>query len=110
MKDIKYIIADNVRLYRKKEVLTQMELAERADLSVDSIKKIENGKRSMSLDNFIRLSEALGVPLSLLLYEREDAITELERIHHILNNRSKEQKGYLIHMLEQMSKGLDKLL
>lgn len=30
MKDIRYIIADNVRLYRKRENLTQMELAERA--------------------------------------------------------------------------------
>lgn len=26
--DIKYIIADNVKLYRKREKLTQMELAE----------------------------------------------------------------------------------
>lgn len=52
MKEQKYIIADNVRLYRKKEGLTQMELAERADLSLDSIKRIEGGKRSMSLDSF----------------------------------------------------------
>lgn len=32
MKDIRYIIADNVRLYRKQRNLTQFELAERADL------------------------------------------------------------------------------
>ena len=32
MDDIKYIIADNVKLYRKKENLTQMELAERAEI------------------------------------------------------------------------------
>lgn len=41
MKDIRYIIADNVRLYRKKENLTQAELAERAELS---IKRIEGEK------------------------------------------------------------------
>lgn len=64
MRDIRYIIADNVRLYRKRENLTQTELAERADLSVDSIKRIEGGKRTMSLENFIRLSDALNVPLS----------------------------------------------
>lgn len=45
MKDIKYIIADNVKLYRKKQKLTQMKLAELADLSVDSIKRIEAGQR-----------------------------------------------------------------
>ena len=41
MKDIRYIIADNVRLYRKKENLTQAELAE---LSLDTIKRIEGEK------------------------------------------------------------------
>lgn len=72
MKDIKYIIADNVKLYRKKEGLTQVELAEWADLSLDSIKRIESGKRTMSLENFLRLSNALQIPLSFLLYEQKD--------------------------------------
>lgn len=58
MKDIKYIIADNIKLYRKKENLTQMELAERADLSLDSIKRLERGLRMMSLENFLRVSDA----------------------------------------------------
>ena len=44
MKDIRYIIADNVRLYRKKENLTQAELSERAELSLDTIKRIEGEK------------------------------------------------------------------
>ena len=44
MKDIRNIIADNVRLYRKKENLPQAELAERADLSLDTIKRIEGEK------------------------------------------------------------------
>ena len=52
MKDIKYIIADNVKLYRKREKITQMELAERAELSLDSVKRIESGKRTMSLEIF----------------------------------------------------------
>lgn len=37
MKDIRYIIADNVRLYWKQRNLTQAELAEQADLSLDSV-------------------------------------------------------------------------
>ncbi len=64
MKDIRYIIADNVRLYRKKENLTQAELQEWADLSLDSIKRIEGGKRTTLLENFIRLPDALRIPLS----------------------------------------------
>ncbi len=38
MKSIRYIIADNVRLYQKRENLTQ------AELSLDSIKRIDGGK------------------------------------------------------------------
>lgn len=109
MKDIKYIIADNVRLYRKKENLTQMELAERAELSLDSVKRIEGGKRTMSLENFLRLSDALEVPLSFLLHERKDRVPEIERISGILKKRSNKQKEYLLHMLQEMASGMDKL-
>ena len=95
MNDIKYIIADNVKLYRKKQNLTQFELAEKAELSVDSIKRIERGSRTMSLENFMRIADALAVPLSYLMYE---------------NSKSEEQQEYLVHILEEMSVGLDRLL
>ena len=85
MRDIRYIIADNVRLCRKQRNLTQLELAERADLSVDSIKRIESGISSMSLDDFLRL---LDTPPSFLLYEQVDKIPEVERIQCILKGRS----------------------
>lgn len=109
MKDIQYIIADNVRLYRKKQNLTQAELAEQADLSLDSIRRVEGGKRTMSL-NFMRIAEALKVPLSFLLYENADAIPETERLLCIFEGKSQKQKEYLLHMLQEMAEGLYKLL
>lgn len=109
MKDIRYIIADNLKLYRKKQKLTQMKLAELADLSVDSIKRIEAGQRSMSLENFLRLAEALHVPLSFLLHEQSE-MPELEQVSSILKGRSDKQKKYLLHMLQEMAEGMDKLL
>ena len=108
--DIKYIIADNVKLYRKREKLTQMELAERAELSLDSIKRIESGKRTMSLENFLRVADALHVPLSFLLFEQIDMIPEAEWLFLILNGRSGKQKEYLLHMLQEMADGIDRLL
>ena len=109
MKDIKYIIADNVKLYRKKQNLTQFELAEKAELSVDSIKRIEHGSRTMSLENFMRIADALAVPLSYLMYENLNEIPITERILNILNNKSGKQQEYLLHILEEMSFGLDNL-
>lgn len=107
MKGIKYII---VRLYRKQRNLTQLELAERADLSVDSIKRVERGSRTMSLENFMRIVEALDVSVSYLLYESPNIIPITERIQNILNGKSEKQQEYLIHMLEEMAEGLDKLM
>lgn len=109
VKDIKYIIADNVKLYRKKQNLTQFELAEKAELSVDSIKRIEHGSRTMSLENFMRIADALVVPLSYLLYENLNQIPTTERILNILNNKRGKQQEYLLHMLEEMSLGMDNL-
>lgn len=102
MKDIKYIIADNVKLYRKKQNLPQFELAEKAELSVDSIKRIEHGSRTMSLENFARIADALVVPLSYLLYENLNEIPITERILNILNSKGVNQLKYLVRMLEEM--------
>ncbi len=110
MKDIRYIIADNVKLYRKKQNLTQLELAEKAELSVDSIKRIEHGSRTMSLENFMRIADALAVPLSYLLYESLNEIPITERILNVLNSKNAKQQEYLVHMLEEMSFGMDRLL
>lgn len=110
MKDIKYIIADNVKLYRKRKNLTQLDLAERSELSLDSIKRVERGQRTMSLDNFLRISDALHIPLSFLLYDQVEDIPDAERILCVLKGKSKKQKDYLLHMLHEMAIGMDKLV
>ena len=44
-----------------------------------------------------------------LMYENLNQIPITERILNILNNKSGKQQEYLLHMLEEMSFGLDKL-
>lgn len=63
----------------------------------------------MSLENFMRIADALDVPLSYLMYENLNEIPITERILNILNNKSGKQQEYLLHMLEEMSQGLDRL-
>ena len=43
------IIAENIRKERRRLGITQAELAERADVSLDTIKSVENGRRAMEL-------------------------------------------------------------
>ncbi len=54
------IIAGNIRKRTKKAWNdTQAELAERADISLDTIKSVENGRRAMSLDTYLNIVHAL---------------------------------------------------
>ncbi len=58
----------------------------------------------MSLENFMRIADAMEVPLSYLLYESHNEIPILERVMNVLDGKSGEQKEYLLHMLEEMAK------
>ena len=64
----------------------------------------------MALENFLRLSNALGIPLTFLLYEQKDRMPDEERIWGILKGRSDGQKEYLLHMLQEIADGIDRYL
>jgi transcriptional regulator with XRE-family HTH domain len=56
----------HVRSLRRTQALTQEELAERAELSVDTIRRIERGDISPSLDTMGKLSGGLRISLETL--------------------------------------------
>ena len=62
------MLGRRVRELRKARDLTQRELAERAQLSLIFIKKLEAGERGNStVKTLTRLAKALGVPVAELL-------------------------------------------
>lgn len=65
-------LAANIRSFRKREELSQEDLADRAGLHRTYIGSIERGERNVSIDNIQRVAEALGVPPSVLL--RDDTL------------------------------------
>ncbi len=72
-KRLEVAIGLEVRLLRKHLELTVSDLAERSDVSVGMLSKIENGLTSPSLTTLQALAHALGVPISQLLrrFEQE---------------------------------------
>ena len=56
-----------IRNYRKKQHMTQDELADRSGLSNSQISNIENGWTKVSLDAFLRIANALGASSDELL-------------------------------------------
>lgn len=70
-KDIKKIIALNMRKYRKEKGYTQEELALYTDRSFEFIRRIESeeGKRGFSIETLWRLSIVLDKPLDAFFDE-----------------------------------------
>jgi len=72
-KRLEVAIGLEVRLLRKHLSMTVAEMAERSDVSIGMLSKIENGLTSPSLTTLQSISHALGVPISQLLrrFEQE---------------------------------------
>ncbi len=71
----------HVKRLRNSRKLTQEELAERSELSVDAIRRIERGAFSPSLETLGKLSSGLNVSLKTLFHsfegERTDRVAEI---------------------------------
>ena len=63
---------ENIKYYRKKQNLTQEDLAEKTDLSISYIKQIESNKefKNVSLTVILKLSKALDVSVDKLFIIR----------------------------------------
>ena len=100
------IIAGNIRRERKRLSLTQAKLAERADVSIDTVKSIENGRRAMSLDTYLNIVQALETsPLALMSPEQY-----IERFIFMMNRCNEREIEFALHMVEQLLKGQDNYL
>ena len=103
------MIADNIRRERKRLSITQTELAERADVSVDTVKSVENGRRAMSLDTYLRIVQSLETtPLALM--SREQSKQYIERFVFMINRHDEREIEFALHMVEQLLKGQDSYL
>lgn len=64
--DIWLAIGLNILHYRKEQGLTQMQLAEKCDISGNYLQRIETAASSCTLDTLIDIAEALNIPLKKL--------------------------------------------
>lgn len=98
-------IAENIRNERKLKNMSQMELAEKSDLSLDMIKSVEAGRRMVSIENFNRIAESLEVPAYMLMKEETDF---LERMQRILQGKTENEVEWILYMAEHMIEGHQK--
>lgn len=103
------IIARNIRNERKKLCISQASLAERADISVDTVKNVESGRRAMSLDTYLRIAQALEVTPIALMHEVQRG-EYLERFFSLMAGRDEDEIEFVLHMVEHLLKGRDRYL
>ena len=59
-------LADDVSAWRKLRGLTQAQVADRAGVGANSVRRLEDGEGGVSLENVLRVLRALGVMDTLL--------------------------------------------
>ncbi len=98
MSDIKKKLGVRISQLRMKADMTQAKLAEGADLSVDSISRIERGDRAPSLESLGKIAEALRVdPAELLNFKSKelkalaDGPPECLELWNLLKNKKRDQ-------------------
>jgi transcriptional regulator with XRE-family HTH domain len=62
------ILGETIRTKRKKNGLSQEQLAEKANLSTVFISRIERGKESPSVDSLVKIATALGLKVRNLVH------------------------------------------
>ncbi|MDR2166685.1 MAG: helix-turn-helix transcriptional regulator [Clostridiales bacterium] len=60
-------IVENVKSLRKLKGMSQMELSERADLSLNTISRFEINQKQINLQTLIKIANALDVDVNYLL-------------------------------------------
>nr|AGS51710.1 hypothetical protein [uncultured bacterium contig00032] len=68
--DLRRILSINIKLLRRQRSLSQMELAEKADISIPFLSNIERSNKWPHPDTLVRLANALDVDVFVLFQEK----------------------------------------
>lgn len=91
-----------VRKTRLEKGMTQEELAEKADISLNFMSLIENG-RNMSVQTLVNIAEGLGVSVQYLLYDKVDLEEDVisQQILQDISALNENEKIYFLKMIKQ---------
>lgn len=92
-------IGETIRNIRKQKSYTQIEVAERAGIAVNSLRLYESGSRHPTLDNLNKIAKALEVPISDLLSASFVPERSIKRVRIALDSDS--EKSVLLNTNEQ---------
>ena len=97
-------IGQKIMTIRKKKCLSQLMFSELIDKSPTYVSYIETGKKSMSLDTFVQIANALCIPADILLAEQltGTAVAASQEITLLLKDCSDYEKLVLTDTLKSI--------
>lgn len=101
-------VGQRICIARKKQGLSQAELAEKIDISVTHMSDIENGKKNASIEIFMRLTEALQVSADWLLQTNIPTVASIQsdEISRLLSGCTSEEAQALIKILHEIKRAM----
>lgn len=102
------LIARRVKETRETAHLTQAELAEKIDISTNSVAQLETNRMKVSLWTLINIANALHLDVNYFLREdsvQDDKTDELDlTLNSRLHNLSARDKAFLIHVIDGLKR------
>jgi transcriptional regulator with XRE-family HTH domain len=102
-------LGKRIRDERRKQNLTQEQLAKKVNVTYSYIGQVERGKRGVTLELLIGISNALGVTVDYLLanyLENEDEYLRQLWIR-LVKNRSEKEQDMIINVVKVIVAGLE---
>lgn len=110
MYEIDYIaLGKRIRAERRKQDLTQEELAELADISDSFMGHIERGGRILSVETLAKLANALHISIEYIVcgeYNYQPSVLP-DEIHKALSKMSDRQRKVFLSMMETLAEHSD---
>ena len=97
-------IGSRIKEARKLKKISQIELADAANISVSHLSNIENGKKSISIELFVRIVEALQVSADWLLRTDTPEVKKIvsAELDDLLKDKTKEEIETVIKFVKEI--------
>ncbi len=103
------IIGRIIRDIRTARGMTQSELAEKVDLSIQFISYIENGSKHPGLETMLRIAAALGTTMDELLLgnQPKDRLTYQKEVREVFDRCDDKEQNFILFMVRAIKNGLE---
>ncbi|MDR0497927.1 MAG: helix-turn-helix domain-containing protein [Treponema sp.] len=84
--DVRKLLGNRIKFYRKQRQLSQAELAEKADISITFLSKIERGIKYPTSETLSGIANGLGVELFNLFQQAEKPSSHQNMLDRLQND------------------------